>query len=106
MKTLAPSDFAIWVSSSPVPPADPKVFLPWLFHIEANANAFVYFNGHLLGRYYAVGPQTDFWLPECWIKNGEKNIIALQARPTGNGPVIKRVELRPYSQFAETISSN
>jgi hypothetical protein len=68
----------------------------WHLHLDADANAFVYLNGHLLGRYYAQGPQRDVWLPECWLRRGmgEKNTIALQARPTGDGPVIKAVDVR------------
>jgi hypothetical protein len=31
------------------------------------ANAFVTLNGHLLGRYWAIGQQRDIWLPECWL---------------------------------------
>jgi hypothetical protein len=97
-----PNGLTWYRMSFSVPAADPKIFLPWRFHIEANANAFVYFNGHLLGRYYAIGPQANCWLPECWLKfGGEKNVIALQARPTGSGPVIKNVEVEPISDFAE-----
>jgi hypothetical protein len=71
----------------------------WHLHLEADANAFVYLNGHLLGRYWAQGPQRDVWLPECWLAfgNGEKNppnTIVLQARPTTDGPAIKAVDVR------------
>jgi len=96
----------IWYRASfAAPSSEPNLRLPWSLHIEANANAFVYLNGHLLGRYYAVGPQSDFWLPECWLKtgDGDRNIVALQARPTGGGPVIKVLEVRPKIQFAESI---
>ena len=32
--------------------------IPWKLHLEADANAFVTLNGHLLGRYWAVGPSA------------------------------------------------
>lgn len=74
---------------------------PWKLHLDADANAFVTLNGHLLGRYWAVGPQRDLWLPECWLNFGmeEKNILELQARPTVDlpvGAVVKQAEVRPY----------
>ena len=86
-----------------MPEAPKTMFLPWKLHLEADANAFVTFNGHLLGRYWAVGPQQDFWLPECWLKNGENNEVVLQARPTSDAPadaIIKSVRVEPYAQFA------
>jgi Glycosyl hydrolases family 35/Glycosyl hydrolases family 2, sugar binding domain/Beta-galactosidase, galactose-binding domain len=84
--------------------------VPWKLHLEADANAFVTLNGHLLGRYWAAGPQRDFWLPECWLNFGPdaKNVLELQARPTSDGPVgkiIKQVGVRPYSQSTDATSS-
>lgn len=77
--------------------------VPWKLYLEADANAFVTLNGHLLGRYWSVGPQRDIWLPECWLNFGmdAKNVIELQARPTSNvsiGKIIKQAEVRPYPQ--------
>lgn len=78
--------------------------VPWKLYLEADANAFITLNGHLLGRYWAVGPQKEIWLPECWLNFGtdKKNIIELQSRPTVDAPVgkiIKHAEVRPYVQF-------
>jgi hypothetical protein len=75
----------------------------WKLHLEANVNAFVTLNGHSLGRYWAIGPQRDIWLPECWLKFGPdaKNMIELQARPTADAPVgkiITRAEVQEYDQ--------
>ena len=77
--------------------------VPWKLHLDADANAFVTLNGHLLGRYWAAGPQRDIWLPECWLNFGPdaKNVVELQARPTVDAPVgkiIKAAEVRPYAQ--------
>ncbi|HUO07835.1 MAG TPA: beta-galactosidase [Phycisphaerae bacterium] len=79
--------------------------MPWKLHLDADINAFVTLNGHLLGRYWAVGPQRDVWLPECWLKFGadSPNLITLQASPTKDEPasaVIKSVEVRPYTPAA------
>jgi hypothetical protein len=77
--------------------------VPWELHLEADANAFVTLNGHPMGRYWAVGPQRNIWLPECWLNFGPdaKNVIELQARPTVDAPVgkiIKQAEVRPYAE--------
>ena len=102
-------------ATTPFDPAVPRQFLiqysldftlggdtihtvPWRFRLDANANAFISLNGHLLGRYWSIGPQHDFWLPECWLKPG-KNIITICARPTkvaSPDQVIKKVIVEPY----------
>lgn len=35
----------------------------------------VYVNGHNLGRFWEIGPQQTLYLPGCWLKNGENEII-------------------------------
>jgi hypothetical protein len=76
-------------------------WMPWRLHLEGDANAWVSFNGHLLGQYWAVGPQRDYWLPECWLKKDGQNVIELQGRSVGNGPIIKVAEVRPVVEAAE-----
>lgn len=92
----------------PRTPSAPSI--PWKLHLEADANAFVTLNGHLLGRYWSAGPQRDMWLPECWLNYGPetKNVIELQARPTANVPVgkiIKQAAVLPYVQSAQMMGS-
>ena len=64
-----------------LPSTTPMSSVPWQLHLDADANAFVTLNGHLLGRYWSQGPQRDVWLPECWLNFGPeaKNVIELQA---------------------------
>ena len=86
-----------------IPRTPMTLSVPWKLHLEADANAFVTLNGHLLGRYWAIGPQRDIWLPECWLNfgPGAKNVVELQARPTAHAPVgqiIKSTQVRPYVQ--------
>jgi len=35
----------------------------------------VWVNGHALGRYWEIGPQQTLYLPGCWLKEGENEII-------------------------------
>jgi hypothetical protein len=84
-----------------IPRTTDTLSVPWKLHLEADANAFVTLNGHLLGRYWSQGPQRDIWLPECWLNFGlnTKNVVELQARPTVDSPVgeiIKKAEVQPY----------
>jgi len=91
-----------------LPRTPPTLSVPWKLHLEADANAFVTLNGHPMGRYWAVGPQRDIWLPECWLNFGpnETNTVELQARPTVDAPVgkiIKLAEVRPYAQSTSAV---
>ena len=37
----------------------------------------VYVNGHALGRFWSIGPQQTLYLPGCWLKKGQNEIIVL-----------------------------
>lgn len=39
----------------------------------------VWVNGHNLGRYWNIGPQQTLYLPGCWLKQGENEILVLDA---------------------------
>ena len=49
------------------PSRNSNVWVPWHLHVEAEGNGFVYLNGHCLGRYWQIGPQRDFYMPESWL---------------------------------------
>lgn len=36
---------------------------------------FVYINGHNIGRYWNIGPQQTLYMPGCWLKEGENEIV-------------------------------
>ena len=37
----------------------------------------VWVNGHCLGRFWEVGPQQTLYLPGCWLKKGNNEIVVL-----------------------------
>ena len=37
----------------------------------------VYVNGHALGRIWSIGPQQTLYVPGCWLKKGQNEIIVL-----------------------------
>lgn len=56
---------------------------------ELNCKALVYLNGHLVGRYHPLGPQTVFLLPAPWVKGDNQLALALdtECRPCRIGEV-------------------
>jgi len=48
---------------------------------------FVWINGHNLGRYWEIGPQTRLYCPASWLKPGENEIIVFDLHKTSPGSV-------------------
>jgi hypothetical protein len=77
-------------------------WIPWRLLINVSGNGFMWLNGHDIGRHWEIGPQREFYLPECWLKfGGEKNVLVLGLRQTINGATIKAAEVSPYPDAAE-----
>jgi hypothetical protein len=87
-----------------LPQPDSHVWVPWKLHLSAAGNGFIYLNGHLLGRWWEVGPQYDFYLPECWLNwgPGARNVVAMCLRPTHGPTAVHGASVSPYADFAET----
>jgi hypothetical protein len=87
-----------------LPRIDPHVWAPWKLHLQAAGNGFIYLNGHALGRYWEVGPQWDFFLPESWLNfgPGSTNVVTLCMRPTKAAPSIQNASVSPYDDFSES----
>jgi hypothetical protein len=79
------------------------VWVPWLLRLEAYGNGFVYINGRCLGRYWQVGPQRNFYIPETWLNfgAGKTNTIALNLRPLDKGVCVQAAQIVPDTAFAE-----
>lgn len=37
----------------------------------------VFVNGHHLGRYWKIGPQQTLYLPGCWLRQGQNEVVVL-----------------------------
>ena len=65
----------------------------------------VWVNGKNLGRYWKIGPQQTLYLPGCWLKKGENEIVVREMlEPTGeptvaflDHPILD--ELHPEADF-------
>jgi len=74
--------------------------------INASGDGYMWLNGHDIGRHWEIGPQREFYLPECWLKfgNGWKNVLVLALRQTINGARLDAAEVSPYPDSAEQTS--
>jgi beta-galactosidase len=48
---------------------------------------FVWVNGHNLGRYWEIGPQTRLYCPASWLREGKNEIIVFDLHKTTAGSV-------------------
>lgn len=42
----------------------------------------VWVNGYAIGRFWEIGPQQTLYMPGCWLKEGENEIIVLDLLPS------------------------
>jgi hypothetical protein len=86
-----------------VPKASAKVWAPWKIRLDATGNGFLYLNGKPLGRYWEIGPQRDFFLPDCWLNigDGKENVLTMCLRATDQPPQIRAAQLSVYADQAE-----
>lgn len=56
---------------------------------ESWGKGLVYVNGHPLGRFWEIGPQQTLYMPGCWLKEGENEIVVFDIlgpkEPKSNG---------------------
>ncbi|HVK03163.1 MAG TPA: beta-galactosidase, partial [Armatimonadaceae bacterium] len=64
--------------------AVPDSATPLLARLDGMGKGVLWLNGHNLGRYWQIGPQRDYYMPEPWLKSGE-NVLVL-AETEGNAP--------------------
>lgn len=77
-------------------------WIPWKAIVNATGSGYMWLNGHNIGRHWDEGPQREFFLPECWLNFGKKNVLVLGFRQTENsGSQLLGVEVAPYADDAE-----
>lgn len=47
----------------------------YFLHFEQPVSGFIYMNGYCVGRTFEQGPQHDFYLPECWVADGNNHVV-------------------------------
>ena len=88
-----------------LPTVPDNEWVPLRLLINASGNGFMWLNGHDIGRHWEVGPQREYFLPECWLKfgKGQKNVLVLGLRQTVNGAKLNAAEVSPYPDSAELL---
>ena len=70
--------------------------IPWRLLLDASGNGFLWLNGHDIGRHWEIGPQREYYLPECWLNPGGKNVLVLGLRQTVHGAMLRAAAVSPY----------
>ncbi|HAU39042.1 MAG TPA: hypothetical protein DCX07_15185 [Phycisphaerales bacterium] len=83
---------AWYVCSFKAPHRDRPLYL----HIVGAKKGQLFLNGVNLGRFWTVGPQQSWLLPECWLKD-ENELMVFEEQ--GNIPSRSRLEIRPQGPF-------
>lgn len=87
-----------------LPASDPTAWIPWKMIVNATGTGYMWLNGHNIGRYWEEGPQREFYLPECWLHMGTKNVVVLGLRQSeSDGAQLLGAEIAPYPEDAEII---
>lgn len=58
-----------------------------LLDVTGWGKGMVWVNGINLGRFWDIGPQYTLYLPGCWMKQGENEIVVMDIEPTGHHSV-------------------
>ncbi len=79
-------------------PADTFLALPGF------SKGFCWVNGELLGRYWAIGPQTTLYVPHPFLRAGENTVTALELEHLGDRIELRdRPSLGPTEEYIETF---
>jgi len=69
---------------------------PLFLKIYGSKKGLLYLNGHDLGRFWTVGPQDYYYLPECWLT--EENELRI-FEENGQMPSRCKLEYRPLGPY-------
>lgn len=84
-----------------MPEKDDQIWVPWMAKINASGNGYMWLNGHNIGRHWEAGPQRTYFLPECWLHYGQKNVLVFGLRQTRHGALLHALEIGPDTKSAE-----
>ena len=57
-------------------------------NMEAFGKGQVYINGYAIGRFWNIGPQQTLYVPGCWLKKGQNEVIVLDMVGPKGKPVL------------------
>ena len=72
--------------------------VPLFLHILAAKKGQVFLNGRNVGRFWTIGPQHYYYLPECWLQQQNELLLFTEG---GENPSGSRLEYRPLGPFKQ-----
>ncbi len=80
----------------------PDRFTPWKIKIDADRDALLYMNGKFIGYYQAIGPQSEFYLPEpyLYLDGSRPNVVAVMLAYADGLQNLKQLVVSPYMELA------
>ncbi|UCH33088.1 MAG: beta-galactosidase [Armatimonadota bacterium] len=73
--------------------------IPWKLRVDAAEQTMIYLNGHLLGKHFAGGAQSEFHLPQAQLRPRGKNVLAFAVRSGDSGGGLRAATVEPYDDF-------
>jgi hypothetical protein len=84
-----------------LPLTDPPWSAPWKLVFRCDSDALFYLNGSFVGRFTTAGPQTDFYLPEPFLRRSPTpNVLTVMLAYTESSAPIRTLRVEPYSDYA------
>jgi hypothetical protein len=75
--------------------------VPWKLILEADRDALIYLNGRFVGRSVTVGPQSEFYLPEPYLRmDNQPNLLTVLLAYTENPAAIRTLRIEPYVDYS------
>jgi len=71
---------------------------PLFLHVAGAKKGQIFINGHNAGRFWTLGPQRDYYLPECWL--AERNELVI-FEESGGIPSGSRLVFKPHGPFGD-----
>jgi hypothetical protein len=69
---------------------------PLFAHIAGARKGQVFLNGHNAGRFWTIGPQEYYYLPDCWLQEDNELLLFVEQ---GDLPRRTRLEFRPLGPY-------
>ncbi len=71
---------------------------PLFLHVLGAVKGQLFLNGHNIGRFWNVGPQNYYYLPECWLKEQNELLIFEEHGNTPSRSQLSFFPAGPYNQ--------
>jgi hypothetical protein len=91
----------VWYSGTFTNTQTPGMAADTLLSLPGGVKGVVFVNGHILGRYWTVGPQQQLYVPGAWLNQGSNQVLVLELEPTTSSRVALGLSSRSWSNNAD-----